>query len=488
MYEIKGYFIKVVKLNTLKPGFLLLISLFIGFSYLSYKTGECKNTTKDLRNKYICERTILLSKTNNFFDKGAYTINLLLKNYRKLGYFSLTNRVVNNTEDTKKRFSKLRPKFNFNYESETRQNAGYLLIAYADPNKDGYPSVELWDLNKQTLIHSYAFNNEELRRYMGTNLIIGHPLLLEDGSLIFNTSKGTLLKSDKCGEIIRSNDRHFFHHSIEIDSIGNIYIPTSVRFHDSDKLPDDFIEDEITVIDKDLNVLKKLSLIDIYKENGFINDVFSSEFIPKDPFHINDIQPFINSKNQFIALVSLRNKSTLFAIDIDKNKVIWKIERVSSGNHDIDIINSKDDFIDISIFDNNTFMYKEVVSEGNRFLTFSKLPTIFNNKPEIISTKRDLMKYKYKVEDFSWLPYNLRPKTIYQGQFEYINKNNSLMIEETDFGRIFEIDMKNKKILWQFINKKEVNSANFFTSWSRRLEKLPAKLRIEDFKTCSYNE
>ena len=91
---------------------------------------------------------------------------------------------------------------------------------------------------------------------------------------------------------------------------------------------------------------------------------------------------------------------------------------------------------------------------------------------------------KYKVEDFSWLPYNLRPKTIYQGQFEYINKNNSLMIEETDFGRIFEIDMKNKKILWQFINKKEVNSANFFTSWSRRMEELPGKLRKKDFKTC----
>ena len=153
---------------------------------------------------------------------------------------------------------------------------------------------------------------------------------------------------------------------------------------------EDFVEDEITIIDKDLNVLNQLSLIDIYKENGFINDVFSSEFIPKDPFHINDIQPFINSQNQFIALVSLRNKSTLFAVDIDKNKVIWKIERISSGNHDIDIINSKDDYIDISIFDNNTFMYKEIVSEGNRFLTFSNLPTVSNSDTMIISTKKDL--------------------------------------------------------------------------------------------------
>ena len=322
---------------------------------------------------------------------------------------------------------------------------------------------------------------------MGINLSIGHPLLLEDGSLIFNTTRGTLLKSDKCGKIISSNDNQFFHHSIEMDSLGNIYIPTSVRFHKSEKMPENFIEDNITLVDKDLNVLKNLSLVDVYKENGFINDVFSSEFIPKDPFHINDIQPFVNSQNQLIALISLRNKSTLMAIDIDKNKVIWKIERVSSGNHDIDIINSKGDYIDISIFDNNTFMYKDIVSEGNRFLTLSNLPTIFNDNSEIISKKKDLINYEYNEENFSWLPKNLRPKTTYQGQFEYIDKNNSLMIEETDFGRIFEIDMVTKEILWQFINKKDIGSVNFFTNWSRRMEKLPDNLRIKDFKTCSYN-
>ena len=220
-----------MKLNFLKPGFVLLITLFLGFSYLSYKTGECKNTEKDLvRNKYLCGKTKFLSKTNDLFDKGAYTIDLLLKNYRKLGYFSLTNRVVNNTEETKKRFSKLKPKFNFNYESGSRENAGYILISFADPIKDGDPSVEIWDLNKQTLVHSYDFKNKELRKYMGINLSIGHPLLLEDGSLIFNTTKGTLLKTNKCGKIISSNNSHFFHHSIEKDSLVIYTYPLPLGF------------------------------------------------------------------------------------------------------------------------------------------------------------------------------------------------------------------------------------------------------------------
>ena len=84
------------------------------------------------------------------------------------------------------------------------------MISYADPNKDGNPSVEIWDLNKQSLIHSYKFDNKELRKYMGINLSVGHPLLLDDGSLIFNTTRGTLLKSDKCGKIIGSNEKEFF--------------------------------------------------------------------------------------------------------------------------------------------------------------------------------------------------------------------------------------------------------------------------------------
>ena len=473
-----------MKINFVKPSFFLVLSLIFGFSFLSYKSAECKNKAIDQGNKYLCKKIKFIAKTNYFLDKGFYTIDLLLNNYRKLGYFSLTNRVVNNSEDAKKRFSQLKPKFNFNYEKGSRENAGYILISFADPKKDGNPSVELWDLNEQTLIHSYDFNNEELRKYMGINLSVGHPLLLEDGSLIFNTTKGILLKSDICGRIINSNDKGFFHHSIEMDDLGNIFIPTSVRFHISEKLREDFIEDKITLIDKDLNIVENLSLIDLYKENGFINDIFSSEFIPKDPFHINDIQPFVNSNNELIALISLRNKSTLLAIDIEKNKIIWKIERISSGQHDIDIINTKDDFIDISIFDNNTFMYKNIISEGNRFLTFSNLPTIFNDQSKIISTEKDFKNHNYVVEDFSWLPHNLRPITTYQGQFEYIKNNNSLMIEETDFGRIFEIDIKNKKILWQFINKKKIDSVNFFTSWSRRMEKLPSNLRKKDFKTC----
>ena len=96
-----------MKINFFKPSFFLLLSLIFGFSFLSYKSAECKNQAIDQRNKYLCKKIKLISKTNFFLDKGFYTIDLLLNNYRKLGYFSLTNRVVNNSEDTKKDFHNL---------------------------------------------------------------------------------------------------------------------------------------------------------------------------------------------------------------------------------------------------------------------------------------------------------------------------------------------------------------------------------------------
>ena len=47
----------------------------------------------------------------------------------------------------------------------------------------------------------------------------------------------------------------------------------------------------------------------------------------------------------------------------------------------------------------------------------------------------------------------MRPKTISAGRSELVNQNNSLFIEESNYGRGFEIDMQTG-ILWQYINRK----------------------------------
>ena len=44
--------------------------------------------------------------------------------------------------------------------------------------------------------------------------------------------------------------------------------------------------------------------------------------------------------------------------------------------------------------------------------------------------------------------------------------------------------MKTKKIIWEFINKKDINKANFYINWSRKIEKLPIGISISELKVC----
>ena len=79
---------------------------------------------------------------------------------------------------------------------------------------------------------------------------------------------------------------------------------------------------------------------------------------------------------------------------------------------------------------------------------------------------------------------NLRPITRSEGRFEYIPSNDSLMIEETNFGRLFEIERKTGIILWQFFNKQNDNSIPFMLSGSRRMRNLPKNMPANLMKTC----
>ena len=79
------------------------------------------------------------------------------------------------------------------------------------------------------------------------------------------------------------------------------------------------------------------------------------------------------------------------------------------------------------------------------------------------------------------------PKTISGGRSDFLNKNNSIMIEETDYGRIFEIDYSTKEILWQYVNKTDKGKAPFQLSWTRRLNKLPTNFKKIEFKNCFQN-
>ena len=58
------------------------------------------------------------------------------------------------------------------------------------------------------------------------------------------------------------------------------------------------------------------------------------------------------------------------------------------------------------------------------------------------------------------------------------------MIEETEYGRLVELNRETGEILWQFVNKSRDNQVPFMINWSRRIPQLPGSLTAQDFSSC----
>ena len=140
--------------------------------------------------------------------------------------------MVYDPQITIRRFEKsdLKSGFNFYYDPGLRDNAGFLLLAAADPENNGYPFIELWDMNKQKKFHRYPIDMYEIYKKLdlkidNPKMQFKHPLLLEDGSLLVQAA-GTITRIDKCGNFSASSKVINSHHSLEVDK-NLIFIPLS---------------------------------------------------------------------------------------------------------------------------------------------------------------------------------------------------------------------------------------------------------------------
>ena len=110
------------------------------------------------------------------------------------------------------------------------QDDGYLLISRYS-KEHGQVIVELFSIANEEVLHTWVPSQPEIfekSQDLSVNLtkdldtfIVEHPLMLEDGGLVFNTQQGPMVRIDACGNIVWVISRQF-HHSIEIDSRGDI--------------------------------------------------------------------------------------------------------------------------------------------------------------------------------------------------------------------------------------------------------------------------
>ena len=278
--------------------------------------------------------------------------------------------------------------------------------------------------------------------------------MTEDGGLIYKHNT-PLVKIDKNSQLVWQNQEDAFHHSIEQDHEGNFWIPTRVYPYQVDKRYvgsryGNYLDDAITKVSEDGEILFQKSVSNILIENNLKFLLFSKRFFTKDPLHLNDIQPILSDGPYWKrgdVFLSLRHLSMIILYRPSTNKIIWRTEGQTSLQHDVNILDDHR----ISIFNNNAYtFYNGSYVEGN-------------NEVIIYDFSNDsYSKYLNKSSEQNDV------RTVTEGRSLILN-NGDLFIEESDYGRLIYFN-KDESLHWQFINRAD-NGKVYLLNWSRILYK-----------------
>jgi hypothetical protein len=406
------------------------------------------------------------NRTPEFLRNNLVTVAEIPKNvYHVIQYFINRNAPPKlQKHKDKKRFEQFIP---------NKRNALLLLSRY--DHSLSRSVVDIIDLNNFEIIHTYAHdiaamnaqvtNTKEFPKIKINNSPIRfrylHPLLLEDGSIISESSYSVLFKIDFCSNLQWINDEEIFHHSKMLDHEGNIWIggqmnPQSQYVKRYSIV--NYDDDSIIKINTDGKILFNKSVTEILIENRLVDQNFFI-YVHYDPIHLNDIEPALTGTQhwkQGDVFLSPKNQSSIIHYRPSTNKVINYITGPFAQQHDVDIISDKE----ISIFNNNNFFdnneYSEVLIYNFETKTFKKL---FNDQLQ----KEN---FKTKTEGLS-----------------HILNDGSLMVEEQNHGRIMLFNNKGEKE-WEFVNK-DKNGDIGFVSWSRVIED---EIFIKNFKSIVKNK
>jgi len=287
------------------------------------------------------------------------------------------------------------------------------------------------------------------RRY-----VYNAPLALEDGSLVFNGMDSPLVKVDICGNGVWTVDG-FFHHSLERDSDGNFWNPERLRKPQIPHVNDDFIDDAITKISPDGEILLQKSVSQILIENGLRHLVYSHDEYVRDPIHLNDIQPVPDDGPYWKKgdlFLSIRTPSLIVLYRPSTNAILWKRQGPWLLQHDVDILSDHE----IGVFNNNAVMSpfgaKTINSNSVIVYDFGADET------------RELLPEALEQNE-------IRTRT--NGLFN-VARDGSLMIEEHNFGRLIEFD-PDGAVRWTYVNRAPKDGRVFHLGWSRHLEADEAK-------------
>lgn len=372
-----------------------------------------------------------------------------------------------NSLDRPNKLQKHKNKSRLKFYNESKFKNGELILLSRYDGDLEKSIVEIIDISTFKVLHTYSPDFKKLLDPIDKSLdqfsniliedspirfIMRHPLLLEDGSLIFDSDYTPIYKIDFCSNLIAYNESENFHHSKNFDSDLNFWTSAQLfPFSDTVEKEVDhdywkwgsFNDDAIVKLDTDLNVLYKKSVIEILLENNL--ETYADIFDHWDPIHLNDIEPALFNSKYFEEgdiFLSIPGQHAILHYRPSTETVIDYIKGEFSGQHDVDIISDKE----ISIFNND-----KTVTHTSKYSDL----LIYN-----LETKKFT-----KILEESLKKDNLKTDT--EGLADFF-ENGSILIEEHPHGRAILYDKNGEKI-WEFINK-DSKGDTYLLNWSRVIQ------------------
>lgn len=348
------------------------------------------------------------------------------------------------------------------------ENDLYALISYS--NTEEGRSVEIRNLKNDESLHKWDIANP----YQAHDRIMD-PLLLPGKRLVYSYNGVTgLICLDSLGNQIWNQDIIAHHHSINLDSAGNIWACTYTKenggfiiykgFYDVDGRELVYIDNTISQLDPNTGkLLFHKSITEILNENGLSNLIMKSPNI-EDPIHLNDVQPALKTTAWYQEgdlFLSFRNCSALMHYRPSTNKVIRLIEGNFYSQHDIDFLNDST----IIFFNNNSHTFWSG-RPGNWRVADQRIDAgdYYSNTMAYDLKNERLYPYEKKVYDEHQI------QTFTEGMQEVL-ADGSLWIEEQNSGKLWVF--KNGELLYKNVLPSQHEGHHHLSNWTRILTEKP---------------
>jgi hypothetical protein len=333
------------------------------------------------------------------------------------------------------------------------------LSTYSDTSDSR--SIVLLNLTNDSVLYKWTVDNP-FREHDR----IWNPLLFPEKSLVFSfEGVSGLRRIDSLANLIWKQDSVYAHHSLTMDSKGDLWICSfepvyyATGLYKLDDRSVFFKDNFITKIDAETGkILFHKSITNILTENNLEYYLLKSAVVT-DPLHHNDVEPALKSTKYYREgdlFLSLRSPSVIMHYRPSTNKVLKVIEGPFVSQHDVDFLNDTS----LVIFNNN---YYELWSDQ------SKPPPHDSSRLEIAGEfYSNIVRYDFGSERMSFIGDSLfRANKIFtytEGLMEFINPF-TYFVEEQNTGLIWII--REEQVIYKNVLKSQHEGYHHLPNWLR---------------------